>query len=198
MRKFKDWVIFPGYKHKGGVVTFRNITIDDLRAVFFPKDFYEKYQYLGSVPFEYKNSNNDIFYAMRPLVIYLDYVAKPTWCPRWFLRFLHLFGSDNSVVRLRNIRLYNLFNKITKGYGIFDYKTKWTYYDLRISIRGDENAWWLSDAIAEKFYRDGRNKELLNEIAQINPDRAKCVTGFSIRMLEEELERLTGSNESKI
>lgn len=198
MRKFKDWVIFPGYKHKGGVVTFRNITIDDLRAVFFPKDFYEKYQYLGSVPFEYKNSNNDIFYAMRPLVIYLDYVAKPTWCPRWFLRFLHLFGSDNSVVRLRNIRLYNLFNKITKGYGIVDYKTKWTYYDLRISIRGDENAWWLSDAIEEKFYRDGRNKELLNEIAQINPDRAKCVTGFSNRMLEEELERLTGSNESKI
>lgn len=198
MRKFKDWVIFPGYKHKGGFVTFQDIKIDDIRSVFFPKNFYEKYRYLGSVPFEHKNSNNDIFYAMRPLVIYLDYLAKPTWCPRWFLRFLHLFGNDNSIVRVRSFRLRNLFIKITKGYGIADYKTKWTHYDLRISIYSDKNASWLANAIEEQFYRDGRNKELLNEIAKIDPDRAKCVIGFSNRMLEEELERLTGSNESKI
>ena len=197
MRKFKDWVIFPGYKHKGGVVTFRNITIDDLRAVFFPKDFYEKYQYLGSVPFEYKNSNNDIFYAMRPLVIYLDYLAKPNWCPRWFLRFLCLFGSDNSVVRLRNVKLYNLFNRITKGYGIVDYKTKWTHYDLRISIRGDKWAWWLSDAIEEKFYKDGRNAELYDELYQLNPERALQCKGYSNRMLEEELESLGHLTENK-
>ena len=197
MKQFKDWVIFPGYKHKGGVVTFRNITIDDLRAVFFPKDFYEKYQYLGSVPFEYKNSNNDIFYAMRPLVIYLDYLAKPNWCPRWFLRFLCLFGSDNSVVRLRNVKLYNLFNRITKGYGIVDYKTKWTHYDLRISIRGDKWAWWLSDAIEEKFYKDGRNAELYDELYQLNPERALQCKGYSNRMLEEELEKLGHISENK-
>ena len=198
MKKFKDWVVFPGYKHKGGYVTFQDITVDMIRAVFFPKDFYERYRYLGSVPYESKNFNNDIFHAMKPLVIYLDYLAKPSWCPRWFLRFLHLFGNDNSVVRMRNTKLSRLFDKITKGYGIWDYKTKWTHYDLRISIRGNEHAWWLSDAIEAKFYRDGRNVELLEEIARINPDRAKCVKGFSNSMLEEELERLTGANESKI
>ena len=30
-----------------GIIHTRNITLDDLRAVFFPKDFYEKYKYLG-------------------------------------------------------------------------------------------------------------------------------------------------------
>lgn len=160
----KDIVIFKGKKAKLGPVHTMNITVDHIRAVFFPKDFYETYRYLGSVPSEYKNSNNDIFYAMRPLVIYLDYLARPTWCPRWFLRLLHLFGNDNSIVRVRSLRLHNLFNKITKGYGIVDFKTKWTHYDLRISIRGDENAWWLSDAIQEKFYRDGNREEMLKEI----------------------------------
>ena len=164
MKQFKDWIIFPGYKHKNGFVTFQDITVDHLRAVFFPKDFYEKYQYLGSVPFEYKNSNNDIFYAIRPLVIYLDYLAKPTWCPRWFLRFLHLFGNDNSIVRVRSFRLYNIFNKITKGYGIFDFKTKWSSYDLRISLRGGDREWWLANAIEEKFYTDGNREKMLKEI----------------------------------
>ena len=192
MKKFKDWIVFPGKKAKLGPVHTMDITIDDLRAVFFPKDFYEKYRYLGSVPFEYKNSKNDnrLFYAMRPLVIYLDYVAKPTWCPRWFLRFLHLFGNDNSIVRVRSFRLHNLFNRITKGYGIVDYKTKWTYYDLRISVHGDKNASWLSDAIEEKFYKDGRNKELYDELYQLNPKRALECKGFSNTMLEKELEAL--------
>jgi hypothetical protein len=198
MKPFKDWAIFPGYKHKGGLVTFQDITIDHIRAVFFPKDFYETYRYLGSVPFEHKNSNNNIFYAMRPLVIYLDYLAKPTWCPRWFLRFLHLFGNDNSVVRMRNVTLARLFDKITKGYGIWDYKTKWHHYDLRISVRGGESVWWLAHAIEEKFYSDGRNAELLNELKRIDPERAKVCKGFSNSMLEEELERLTGLNESKM
>lgn len=166
MKKFKDWIIFPGYKHKKGFVHFQDITVDHIRAVFFPKDFYETYQYLGSVPIEYKNSNNDIFYAMRPLVIYLDYLAKPTWCPRWFLRFLYLFGNDNSLVRVRSFKLHNLFNKITNGYGIFDFKTKWSNYDLRISIRGGDREWWLANAIEEKFYRDGNREEMLKEIKE--------------------------------
>ncbi len=54
-------------------------SLDDIRAVFFPKDFYEKYQYLGSIPY----GNGDIFKAMEPLVIFMDYKAKPKYCPRW-------------------------------------------------------------------------------------------------------------------
>ena len=159
MKKFKDWVIFPGQKAKLGPVHTMNITVDHIRAVFFPKDFYETYKYLGSMPSEYKNSNNDIFYAIRPLVIYLDYLAKPWWCPRWFLRFLHLFGNDNSIVRMRSRRLHELYRKITKGYFILDYKTKWTDYDLRISIMGGEHEWFLVDAIESKFYRRGKQQE---------------------------------------
>ena len=102
--KIKDVVIFKGKKAKSGPVYTLNITVDHIRAVFFPKDFYETYRYLGSVPSEYKNSNNDIFYAMRPLVIYLDYLARPWWCPMWFLRLLHLFGNDNSIIRVRSFR----------------------------------------------------------------------------------------------
>lgn len=159
MKKFKDWIIFPGYKHKGGFVTFQDITIDHLRQVFFPKGFRETYRYLGAVPNEYKGVNNDIFYAMRPLVIYLDYLAKPWWCPRWFLRFLHLFGNDNSIVRMRSRRLYELHRKITKGYFILDYKTKWANYDLRISIMGGEHEWFLVDAIESEFYSRGKRQE---------------------------------------
>jgi hypothetical protein len=157
--KIKDIVLFKGKKAKSGPVHTMNITIDHIRAVFFPKDFYETYRYLGSVPY---NEKGEMFKYLKPLVIFMDYRAKPKWCPRWFLRFLHLFGNDNSIVRVRSFRLHNLFNKITKGYGIVDFKTKWTNYDLRISIHGGEAEWWLSNAIEEKFYREGHKENMLS------------------------------------
>lgn len=162
MTAIKDWVVLKGKKAKLGPVHTMNITVGDLRAVFFPKDFYETYRYLGSVPYEFENCNNDIFNVLKPLVIYLDYLARPSWCPRWFLRLLHLFGNDNSIVRVRSFRLHNLFNKITKGYLIWDYKTKWSNYDLRISICGGETEWWLANAIEEKFYREGHKENMLS------------------------------------
>jgi hypothetical protein len=183
-------IIFKGKKAKIGPVHTMDITTEHLQQVFFPKDFYEKYRYLGSVPSESKRFSNDMFYAIRPLVIYLDYLAKPWWCPRWFLRFLYLFGNDNSIVRMRNARLSRLFDRITKGYGITDYKTKWTHYDLRISIRGTEHEWWLASAIEEKFYSDGRRKELLEDIRKISPARAEVVSGWSVEMLKAEFESL--------
>ena len=96
---------------KKGIIHTINITFDHIRAVFFPKDFYEKYHYLGAVP--YKESS-DLFKAIYPLVLAMDYEAKPKWCPRWFLRFLHLFGSDNSIVRVRNRFLHDLGRRLTK------------------------------------------------------------------------------------
>ena len=36
---------------KKGMIFTKNISLDELRAVFFPKNFYEKYHYLGSVPY---------------------------------------------------------------------------------------------------------------------------------------------------
>ena len=83
-------IIFKGKKYK--FITTMDITLDHIRAVFFPKLFHEKYKYLGSVPW---SEDGDIFKAMEPLVVFMDYKAKPWWCPRFVLRFLHLFGDDN-------------------------------------------------------------------------------------------------------
>ncbi len=63
--------------------------------------------------------------VLLPLVLVMDYEAKPWWCPRWFLRFLHVFGNDKSLVRVRNRRLHDLHRKLTKGIMFWDWKTKW-------------------------------------------------------------------------
>ena len=175
---------------KKGIIHTRDITLDDIRAVFFPKDFYEKYRYLGSVPWR---EEGDIFKAIEPLVIFMDYKAKPKWCPRWFLRFLQLFGDDNSIVRVRNRRLSNLKRKLTKGIQLTDYKTKWYDYDLRISICGTDQMYDLSDAIEHKFYNDGRRQELADEIKELDPN-TKYDSGYSIDSLKNELERLEDIN----
>ena len=90
---------------KKGIIHTRNIRWDDIREVFFPKNFEETYKYLGTSVYK---EDSEYFKALYPLILALDYEAKPRWCPRWFLRFLHLFGSDNSIVRVRNRNLYNL------------------------------------------------------------------------------------------
>ena len=180
---FKSLLFWKG--RKKGMVHTMNIKWDHVRAVFFPKNFYEKYHYLGSVPW---NEEGDIFQAMEPLVIFMDSKAKPWWCPRWFLRFLHLFGSDNSIVRVRNRTLHNLSRRLTKGYLIVDYKTKWQWYDLRISIYGNEQMNWLADAIEAKFYRDGRKQDLLDQLKKLNPNKNYEFYGLSA--LEEAVDEL--------
>lgn len=180
---FKSLLFWKG--RKKGMVHTMDIKWDHTRAVFFPKNFYEKYHYLGSVPW---NEEGDIFQAMEPLVIFMDSKAKPWWCPRWFLRFLHLFGSDNSIVRVRNRTLHNLSRRLTKGYLIVDYKTKWQWYDLRISIYGNEQMNWLADAIEAKFYRDGRKQDLLDQLKKLNPNKNYEFYGLSA--LEEAVDEL--------
>jgi hypothetical protein len=180
---FKSLLFWRG--RKKGMIHTRNIEWNDIRAIFFPKTFQEKYQYLGSVPWK---EDSEIFKAMEPLVIFMDNKAKPWWCPRWFLRFLHLFGSDNSIVRVRNWTLHNLSRRLTKGYLIVDYKTKWQWYDLRISIYGNEQMNWLADAIEAKFYRDGRRQDLLDQLKKLNPNKNYEFYGLSA--LEEAVDEL--------
>jgi len=180
---FKSLLFWKG--RKKGMIHTMNIEWDHIRAVFFPKNFYEKYKYLGSVPW---NEEGDIFKVMEPLVIFMDYKAKPWWCPRLFLRFLHLFGSDNSIVRVRNRTLHNLSRRLTKGYLIVDYKTKWQWYDLRISVYGNEQMNWMADAIEAKFYRDGRREDLLDQLKKLNPNKNYEFYGLSA--LEEAVDEL--------
>jgi hypothetical protein len=161
------------------------IRIQNIRAVFLPLNFYEKYKYLGSIPW---GKEGDLFKAIYPLVLAMDYEAKPKMCPRWFLRFLHLFGSDNSIVRVRNRRLHSLEKKLTKGIMFTDWKTKWSDYDLRISIYAPEHLQELASAIEERFYSRGRQEELVKEIKALDP-LAPIMWG-SISRLEKQLEKL--------
>jgi len=184
-------IIFKGKKYK--FIHTMDITLDHIRAVFFPKSFYEKYKYLGSVPW---SEEGDIFKAMEPLVIFIDHKAKPWWCPRFVLRFLHLFGDDNSIVRVRNRRLSELKRKLTKGYGIVDYKTKWEWYDLRISISGTMQMHDLADAIEVKFYDNGAREDLAKQIKDLDPN-TKYNSGYTVKTLREELDRLLNKQDEK-
>jgi hypothetical protein len=174
---FLEGLLFWKGRSKGMIYT-RDIDLDDIREVFFPNGFEEKYSYLGSVPY---NEDSEVFKAMYPLILAMDYEAKPKWCPRWFLRFLHLFGSDKSVVRVRNFRLHNLEKKLTKGIFIWDYKTKWEWYDLRISISAPKHLQDLASAIENDFYSRGRQEDIAEDILKLDPE-AKIIWG-SVDML---------------
>lgn len=180
----KYTILFWKGRNKG-MVHNRDLRWDDIRAIFFPKDFYEKYHYLGAVPYR---EDGELFKALYPLVLAMDYEAKPKWCPRWFLRFLHLFGSDNSIVRVRNRFLHDLEKRLTNGILMWDYKTKWSNYDLRISISAPSHLQRLAMGIERQFYKDGREDELVEEILKLDPNAPIC--RGSVQRLEKQLEEL--------
>jgi hypothetical protein len=141
---------------KKGIIHTRNIEWNDVREIFFPKDFNEKYSYLGYIHTEDSGPYSEV---IRPLVLTMDKKAKPAWCPRWFLRFLEVFGNDKSIVRVRNRKLHNLHSELTKGYRFMDWKTKWSWYDLRISIHADKHLQRMADQIEDDFYKKGLAQE---------------------------------------
>lgn len=192
-KSFIQSMLFWKGRKKGMIHTI-DIKFNDIRAIFFPKNFYEKYHYLGSIPYR---EGGDIFKAMYPLVLAMDYEARPKWCPRWFLRFLHVFGADNSIVRVRNRFLHDLGRLLTEGIIMWDYKTKWSNYDLRISISGPKHLQDLANDIEYGFYNRGRQEELVDEIKSIDPD-ASIIRG-SIERFEKQLEELekTANTEEK-
>ncbi len=183
MENLKYAILFWKGRSKGMIYT-RSIKLDDFRYIFFPKGF-EKYGYLGTYLY---NKDGDYFNALYPLVLAMDYEAKPKFCPRWFLRFLHVFGSDRSIVRVRNWTLHDLLRKLTKGIGFIDWKTKWEHYDLRISIHGPKHLQDLVDDIEHGFYSRGRQEELVDEIKKLDPN-ASIIWG-SIEHFEKQLEKL--------
>jgi hypothetical protein len=185
---FKSLFFWRG--RKKGMIHTMDITLDHVRAVFFPRNFHEKYSYLGSIPWSKGPS------MVKSLVIAMDAEAKPTWCPRWFLRFLHLFGSDNSIVRVRNRWLHDLEMRLTQGIVMWDHKTKWSTYDLRISISAPKHLQDLSSAIEDKTYRDGRKAELIEDIRRIEPGFERIY--MTIVDLEEYLGNLQAKDESNL
>jgi hypothetical protein len=191
-RPFKEKVIYflrglifwKGRPAKHGFVYTRDLEWDDFRFIFFPKGFEEKYGYLGTAIWE----ESSFFKYMYPLVLAMDYEARPKWCPRWFLRFLYVFGDDKSMVRVRNHKLSHLHRRLTKGITFWDWKTKWSDYDLRISISAPQHLQDLADAIESKVYQNGREEYLIAEIKKLDPN-ASIIYG-SIERLEKQLENL--------
>jgi hypothetical protein len=177
---------------KKGMIHTRNLEWEDLRYIFFPSKL-EKYGYL-SITFYREDS--EFTKALMPLVLAMDYEAKPYWCPRWFLRFLHVFGNDKSVVRVRNRKLSDLHRKLTKGIVFFDWKTKWYNYDLRISIAAPKYLQDLADDIEHGFYSRGRQNELVEQIKALDPD-ASIIWG-SIERFEKQLEELESKQDENI
>lgn len=186
---FQSLLFWKG--RKKGFIHTRNLEWDDFRYIFFPKGF-EKYGYLGTYLWR---EDGYYFKALYPLVLALDYAAKPKWCPRWFLRFLHVFGSDRSVVRVRNWTLHNLHRRLTKGILFFDWKTKWSDYDLRISVYAPEHLQNLASDIEHGFYSRGKQNELVNQIKAIDPD-ASIIWG-DISRLEKQLHGLQKKRQKK-
>ncbi len=185
MEDLKYTILFwKGRKMK--YITTRNLEWSDLRYIFFPTKE-DKYGYLNITFYKDSEFNK----VLLPLVLAMDYEAKPKWCPRWVLRFLHLFGSDNSIVRVRNFTLHNWEKKLTKGMMMWDYKTKWTEYDLRISINAPKHLQDLADYIEAGYYSKGRQEELVGQIKAIDPD-ANIVWG-SVDRLVDQLNRLKDS-----
>ena len=191
LNNFKYAILFWKGRSKGVIYT-RNITLDDFRYIFFPKGF-ERYGYLGTYLY---NEDSDYFNALYPLVLAMDYEAKPKFCPRWFLRFLHVFGCDRSIVRVRNWSLHNLLRKLTKGIAFVDWKAKWEYYDLRISIHAPKHLQDLADDIESGFYSRGRQEELVKEILELDPN-ASIIWG-SIERFEKQLEELENKQNDKV
>jgi hypothetical protein len=186
----KYGILFWKGRSKGMIYT-RDLRWDDFRYIFFPKGF-EKYGYLGT---QIWNEDGSYFKAMYPLVLAMDYEAKPKWCPRWFLRFLHVFGADKSIVRVRNRKLNDLHRKLTKGIAFWDYKTKWTDYDLRISISAPEHLQNLADDIEGGYYSRGKQEELVAEIKKLDPN-ASIIWG-SVERFIKQLEKLEAEKENR-
>jgi len=185
-KNFAQSILFWRGRKKGMIHT-RNIELDDLRYIFFPNKL-EKWGYFGIT---FYKEDSKYYRALYPLVLAMDYEAKPKWCPRWFLRFLHVFGSDRSVVRVRNRTLSNLHRKLTRGIQFWDWKTKWESYDLRISIHAPEHIQDLANDIERGFYSRGRQNELVEKIKAIDPT-AGIIWG-SIERLEKQLDELENS-----
>ena len=111
-----------------------------------------KFHYLGAYWNVFnKHTEKECYDLLEEFFEFVDKKAKPKWCPRWVLNLLHLFGNDNSIVRVRNWTLHNLFKKLVKRIRIHDVKIK--YESIRISGSFTNEIWKKEIEITEKINR---------------------------------------------
>ena len=70
----------------------------------------------------------------------------------------------------------------------WDWKTKWSNYDLRISISAPKHLQDLSGWIEYGFHSKGRQVELVEQIKAIDPEAS--ITWGSVSRFEKQLEEL--------
>jgi hypothetical protein len=131
MKKIKDIVISKGRKAQIGPVHTRDITLEDIYRCFYPKRGYE-YDYLGYAYYHVKEDGtlSKQEQIVKDFLQQVDAVVKPKYCPRFVLHLLNLFGNDKSIVRMRSLKLHNMFYRLTGGIRITD--MKWKYDSFRI------------------------------------------------------------------
>jgi hypothetical protein len=67
---------------------------------------------------------------------------------------------------------------------IWDYKTKWEWYDLRISISAPKHLQDLASAIEKDFYSRGRQEEIAEKILELDP-KASIIWGGVDRLIKQ-------------
>jgi hypothetical protein len=84
--------------------------------------------------------------------------------------------------------------KLTKGIMMNDYKTKWADYDLRISINAPEHLYNLAHAIEREYFSQGRQKELVEQIKELDPN-ASIIWGDVNRLVKQYNDLMDKTNE---
>lgn len=108
--------------------------IKQLRRIFFPKNFQEKFSHVGyshlGVPGPWKP------HAMSAIKDIEKLMWPQWWLPMWTKRLIHYLATGWSVVRLNYRFWYNIRERLTKGCIIRDVKDK--YASIRIYLSGTE------------------------------------------------------------
>ncbi len=120
-------------------IKFKKLTFKEILECFFPSKGRE-YSHLG---YTWWSPDSKEYLYILEFYKAVDKAVRPWWCPKFFLRLTFLLGNDNSTVRVRNRKISNIHNKITKGIMITD--LKWKFESFRIYGRFTNELYDLSD-----------------------------------------------------
>ena len=104
-------------------------------------------------------------------------------------------GNANQV-DTRQISITDPKNNRTFSISIYDYKTKWEWYDLRISISAPKHLQDLANAIERDFYSRGRQQEIADSISKLDPN-ASIIWGSVDRLVKQYNELIEKKSEQR-
>lgn len=114
---------FGSMSSKGAKYKFPPVAFKDI-LVCFSNHRDNKYHYLG-ISWNIFNEGTDLHEYLEDFIMFVAKKAKPWWCPVFVLNLLHLFASDNSIVRCRDMHLAAALRYFTGGLLITDIKIKY-------------------------------------------------------------------------